>query len=417
MNKNVFLWGLYDFANTPLTAAMGGLFLAQWIVIDNGIPDIWYGGVFTASTILLLLTSPFWGAWSDKIGKRMPFLKWTTYIFIALGILTGLFSTSSLPKMPRVFIVLGLFFLLQYVYQITLIFYNSLMESLSKVKTLGKVAGIGQVFGEAGWLLGPAILLPFAGGMTLLGEPGRAQVFLPATLVLIILGLPMIFWLKEPKVNAPHTKIGFGGLYKDTLRGLKVLFKQNKNVTIFLASFMLVSDALLTANLYFAIFLDQVFKITDFQKFLALGLMEIAAISTATIIGKLGDKYGLKKLLIISCTNLSLMYLLISLSTSLTFTYMLSIIVGIGYGGFYTTSRALLIKISPAARLGEYFGFYSTFQKFASIIGPLTWGAITLWLRDYGVVKYRVATASLVIFMIAGTLLALKVKEVREIAR
>ena len=202
MNKKVFLWALYDFANTPLTVAMGGLFLAQWIVLDNGIDDIWYGGVFTASTILLLITSPFWGAWSDKIGKRIPFLKWTTFIFIIVGILLGVTAVSPIAKVPRVAIVLGLFFIMQYIYQVSLIFYNALMESLSKFKDSGKISGIGEIFGELGWLIGPALLLPFAmGTITIFGEPGRGQVFLPATLMLILLGLPMIFWLKEKGVE------------------------------------------------------------------------------------------------------------------------------------------------------------------------------------------------------------------------
>lgn len=417
MNRNVFLWALYDFANTPLTVAMMGLFLAQWVVIDNGLPDIWYGGVFTASTALLLFTSPFWGTWSDKVGKRLPFLKWTTFIFIILGIAAGLIATSSLPKIPRVAIVLAIFFLLQYTYQITLIFYNALMESLAPMNKMGRLAGIGEIFGELGWLLGPAILLPFSTGViTLFGTPGRAQVFLPATFILIVLGLPMIFWLKERKIARKQTHVASGSVLLETFRGIKYLAKHDKNATIFLISFMFVSDALQTANLYFAIFLDQIFKITDVQKFLALALMEISSISTAMLIGKMGDKHGYKKLMVISSGIICVMYFFISLSSSLTFTYILATLVGVGYGGYYITSRALLVKISPPRRLGEYFGFYSTFQKFSSIVGPLTWGAITFWLSNYGVIKYRVASMALMVLMVIGFILATKVKEKKEVA-
>ncbi len=148
MNKNVFLWGLYDFANTPLTAAIGGLYLAQWIVLDNRLDDIWYGGVFTLATIFLLFTSPFLGAWSDQLGKRKPFLTWMTFILLIAGGLLGIFATSSLPSITRVIIVLFLFFIVQYVYQVSLIFYNSLLKQLSTSKTIGKISGIGQFFGE-----------------------------------------------------------------------------------------------------------------------------------------------------------------------------------------------------------------------------------------------------------------------------
>ncbi len=412
ISKDVFLWALYDFANTPLTTAMGGLFLAQWIVLDNGIADIWYGGVFTLATILLLLTSPFFGAWSDKVGRRMPFLKWTTFIFIFVGVAISLVAVSPLPKIPRVALVLGLFFLMQYVYQVSLIFYNSLLDRLSTSKTRGKVSGIGETFGELGWLLGPAMLLPFAMGyVTLFGESGRAQVFLPATLALIFFGLPMIFWLKESKDNVLPKDVSARAVYKEVIEGFKSLIRQDKNVTNFLLSFMFISDALLTANLYFAIYLDQIFKISDFQKFLVLALMEVVAIFSCLIVGKMSDKYGSKKLLIISCVNLTLIYFLISFTSSLTFTFFLAALVGFGYGGFYTTSRVLLAKLSPPSKLGEYFGFYSTFQKFASIIGPLTWGAVTLLLKNQGELRYRMAILSLSLLMLIGTLIMARVKE------
>ena len=87
--------------------------------------------------------------------------------------------------------------------------------------------------------------------------------------------------------------------------------------------------------------------------------------------------------------------------------------VGLGWGGYYATARALLVNISPAKQLGEYFGFYSTFQKFASIIGPLTWGGITLMLTNYGIIRYRIAIIALVALMIAGTALLTRVNEER----
>lgn len=412
MNKNVFLWGLYDFANTPLTAAIGGLYLAQWVVLDNHIDDIWYGGVFALATILLLITSPFWGAWSDYIGRRMPFISAATVILLVFGSLLGIFAVSSLPPFTRVVLVLILFFGIQYFYQISLIFYNTLLTQLSTPRTVGKISGIGDVFSEVGWLLGPAILLPFATKqITLFGEPGRGQVFFPAVIIFAVLGLPMIFWLKEPRPKSTTKKISFRAVYDKTIQGLKFLIKKDRNTGTSLVAFMFVSDALLTATLYFAIYLDQVFGIGDTQKYLALALLEIAAIPSAYIFGRLSDKFGVKKLLILSCLDLVVAFTLLALSSSLIITYILCFLIGIGFAGFYVTARALLIKISPAERYGEYFGIYSTFQNFASIIGPLIWGIVTLLLKDYGPVRYRIAALSLTVLVGLGTFLFTRVQE------
>lgn len=413
--RNVLLWGFYDFANTPLTLSMGGLFLAQWVVLDNKFADIWYGGTFTLATILLLLTSPFIGAWSDKTGKRMVFLKWSTLVLIITGILIGLISISTIARVPRVIIVLILFFILQYSYQISLIFYNSLLDQLSTSKTRSLISGIGEAFGEMGWLVSAIILLPFANGtITLFGEPGRGQVFLPATLVLVLLGLPMFFWLKEDKQKAKTKKVNLSLVYHDTISGFKSLLKENKNVATFLVGFMFVSDALLTASLYFAIFLDKIYKINDFQKVMALVILEVVSVLSAIIIGKLGDKIGIKKLMIIGCVNLTIVYTAVALTSSLATIYVLSAFIGLGYGAFYTTSRALLLKISPTTKIGEYFGYFSTFQKFASIIGPATWGVILLIFNKYGLWSYRIGVLSLCVLMAIGTFILAKVKNQKE---
>lgn len=412
MSKNVFLWALYDFANTPLIAAIGGLYLGQWIVIDNHLPDIYYGGMFSLASLLLLLTSPFLGAWSDKVGKRMPFINGTTYLLIFIGSLLGFIITSSLPKTLRVVFVLILFFILQYVYQASLIFYDALLTKLSTSKTMGKISGIGEAFAELGWMLGPALLLPFATKtITIFGEPGRGQVFLPAVFALAIFGLPMLFWFKEPKAEVRRENIDLKSISKATFQGLKSLLKKNKNVATFLIAFMLFSDAILTADLYFAIFLDQIYKIPDTQKLLFLVLMEVAAIPSGYLLGKVSDKIGTKKLLVFSCLELIVALSTLSLSSSVPLLYTLSVFIGIGWGGFYATARVLLAKISPPSQLGEYFGFYATFQKLASIIGPLVWGGVTLALNNYGIIRYRIAALALVLLMIIGTIVLTKVKE------
>lgn len=414
MNRNVFLWGLYDFANTPLTAALGGLYLGQWIVLDNQLSDIWYGGVFALVSVLLLITSPFWGAWSDCAGRRKPLLVWSTVVLLVAGALLGLAAISSLPFFTRIVAVLALSFVAQYAYQVSLIPYNALLTQLSTPETVGKISGVGQFFGELGWLLGPMALLPFATGViTLWGEPGRAQVFIPAVLLLALFGLPFVFWFRERNGLSEARRVDLRSVYEKTVQGLKALVRQDRNATLFLVAFMLVSDALLTATLYFAVYMDKVFGIGDVQKVLALVLLEVVAIAGAYVIGRLSDTYGTKRLLVISCWVLFFGLLAFALNSSLLALYVLAAILGAGFAGFYATSRALLIKIAPIVRQGEYFGFYATFQKFASIVGPLAWGATILLLPAYAALNYRVAVLVLALIVLAGTLLMTRVKEAR----
>ena len=70
-----------------------------------------------------------------------------------------------------------------------------------------------------------------------------------------------------------------------------------------------------------------------------------------------------------------------------------------------------MVSLSPKERLGEYFGLYSTFQRFASIIGPLLWGMVTLFLVQYPIFKYRLAGLALIALIIVGTLILKGVRE------
>ena len=199
---NVFLWVLYDFANSFLSAALEGLYFSQWVVIDHGFSDLWYSSVFAASTILLLITAPFLGAWSDALGKRMPFLKVVTVILIIFSLILGVVASSSLPAQPKVMLALVVFFFVQYFYQASLTFYNPLLHVLSQVKTRGIISGIGQMANAFGFILSTGVLLLLMqSNFVLWGEPGRHQVFIPATLLFAFFAFPMLLWYREAKGN------------------------------------------------------------------------------------------------------------------------------------------------------------------------------------------------------------------------
>lgn len=413
MSRNLFSWLVYDAANSFTQVAIGGLFLAQWIILDKGFDDLWYGGIFALATIFVLLTSPFCGAWSDKIGKRLPFVKWFTVFLIIFSGLIAIVAPSVLPDRTRVLIVLAIALVIQYLYQLSMVFYNALLEKVSTMQTRGKISGLGEAFNNFTWILASGILLMFANKkITIFGEPGRAQVFLPSFILSMLLFLPMIFWFKETTIPKSISKrLDLREIYQKTVRGFKDLFSKNKNVGIFLVAFSFVADGLQTIQLYFAIIMDRLYKIDDTQKYYVLTLMFVFVVIGDYILGRISDRRGTKVILVLSCIDLVVIFAFALLSSRLEVLYLLAFLGGIGWGGFYATSRAMLIKISPSLQLGEYFGFYSTFQRFASVTGPVLWGITTLILREYGDAKYRVAGLMLVFLMIAGVFMLKYVKE------
>src|SRR3989344_9639807 len=93
--KKLFLWSLYDFANSIVFINFL-LYFAQWIVVDGGLSDFWYNAIFAIATVLLLLSAPILAAYTDKHGGRKFFLNISTVgTFISYGLAALLASSSE----------------------------------------------------------------------------------------------------------------------------------------------------------------------------------------------------------------------------------------------------------------------------------------------------------------------------------
>jgi len=192
--KNVILWTLYDFANSIVEVVLY-LYFAQWLVIDKGVSDLWFNMIFVGSTILLILTAPFFGTLSDSTGVQKRYLNRTTWLFFLSALLISLVTMFWSGQ----YILAALLFLLaNYFYQLSFTFYNAMLGHLAPPEKQGIISGIGQAGNWVGQIAGLLLSIPLvAGTIYLFGEAGRAQTFLPATIIFILLALPMMLYYKE----------------------------------------------------------------------------------------------------------------------------------------------------------------------------------------------------------------------------
>lgn len=75
------------------------------------------------------------------------------------------------------------------------------------------------------------------------------------------------------------------------------------------------------------------------------------------------------------------------------------------YGSTWTVARAVMSYLSPPARLTHSFSYYTLAERFATFIGPITWGLVILLLVHTGEWRYRVAMASMALFILIGLLI------------
>ena len=82
------------------------------------------------------------------------------------------------------------------------------------------------------------------------------------------------------------------------------------------------------------------------------------------------------------------------------------ILIGVASGPIQASSRTILARMCPPDKITEFFGFFSFSGKITAFAAPLTIGTVTALTGSQ-----RLGIASSLIFMIAGLLLLLKVKE------
>ena len=75
-------------------------------------------------------------------------------------------------------------------------------------------------------------------------------------------------------------------------------------------------------------------------------------------------------------------------------------------GGAQALSRSLYGRMVPKAKSAEFFSFFSVSGKFAGIIGPLVFGAVSQLFNNS-----RLGIISLIVFFISGAILLTRVDE------
>ena len=118
----IISWAFYDLANTLFSLNIISLHFALWVVNDMGGKDSHYGYANVVSMALVLATAPLLGQISDQTQRRVPFLIVTTCLCVVFTFFLGTWV---------LLISLIIFGVANYMFQSGLIFYDSMLTSIS----------------------------------------------------------------------------------------------------------------------------------------------------------------------------------------------------------------------------------------------------------------------------------------------
>lgn len=393
--KNVIIWSLYDFANSFVFITFL-IYFSKWLVVNNGFSDFWYNATFIIGSIGLVFFAPWLGSKADKIHSGQKYLALSTFgcfLFYTLAIVSAIGGLNLF--FTALFFGLGNFF-----YQLSFVFYNPILKNISTESNRGKISGFGFFANYLGQISGVLISLPFVSGKISLGVDSLIAPLIPATLIFILLALPLIFKKElfknyENNGSPPNSEIS-------QFKALKII-SLVPGVLAFLIAFFLFNDAITTITNNFSIFTSALFKVSDTAISTIILLVIAAAGVGAWGWGFVSDKIGSRKTLIIILSLWAVIIPIISQINQFSILLVFGVIAGLLLGGTSSLSRQILISLVPKEKLNYGFGIYAISERASTFFGPLAW-SIVLSFSDY-----RWAMLSMTIFLVISVFLVRKI--------
>lgn len=378
-------------ASISLVVPFMPIFVEQLGIEQNQVA--FYAGLaISVSAVSAALVSPIWGILADKYGRKPMMIRAGLAMTITMG---------GLAFVPNIYWLIFLR-LLNGVFTGFVPNATALIASQVPKDKSGYALGTLSTGVVAGTLTGP-----FVGG--LVAEIfGIRNVFLLIGGFLFLAALLTIFFIKEDfqpiaKEKAIPTKELLGSIKHSHLL-----------ISLFLTTFVIQFSAQSIGPIL-ALYVRDLGQTENllFVSGLIVSSMGFSSMMSAGILGKLGDKVGNHRLLVVAQIYSVIIYILCAHATSPLQLGLYRFLFGLGTGALIPGVNALLSKLTPKSGISRIFAFNQVFFYLGGVIGPMAGSAVAGYL-GYHAVFY--ATAACVAFSCLCNLVQfrslLKVKEI-----
>jgi|TARA_B100001971_G_scaffold202724_1_gene216811 UMF1 family MFS transporter len=407
--KKVFNFALYDFANSAFTTIIitfiFATYFAKQIAPNTVLGQSYWGWTIGLVGFLVAIAGPFIGSFADKKNKILFFLRFFSLLCI--------FFTSLLwfakPFQNYLLYTLVIVGIANFFYELSLIFYNSLLKDISKSKNLGKSSGLGFALGYIGGIatLFISIKLFIDNDNLPFGLSKEESQNIRATAILVsawflLFSSPFLFFFKKKLKKINKSALSNFSELKNLIwnRGLKTLGK-------FLIARMLYADGLNAIIVMGGIFAVGVFNLQIKELLILSVLMNITAFIGAFVGGLANDKYGSKIVIITSLLGLIFSSSVILFVYSKQFFFIMAAINGLFIGPIQSASRVMITSLLDNNNQGKGFGLFATSGKLTSFIGPLLVSTVT-FLSD----SQRIGFSSAIVLLVAGLVILINIRKI-----
>jgi MFS transporter, UMF1 family len=382
--RSVFGWVSYDLASNLFTMGIVSMFFAAWVreMVGAERADTVWGAITSVSYAIVFFLSPVLGAMSDRARNRKPFLIVATLVCVGF---TALLGRDGLVLSAGFFVVANIGYLA------CLQFYDALLPEVSTEENRGRIGGMGVAFGYIG------SFVPVTLGLVL-GTEDKPRLFLLLAAMYLVLALPCFIWVRERGNPHPRPIFRLSAIRESARETVRTLRsgKEYPGLTRFLVGRVFYTDAINTVIIIMMLFTINVAVANGFtavegerQGLFVMGFALFFAVAGGFFWGWTVDRVGPRAALhaVLFCwiavfTGVAAIGIL---ALPLGVLYGVAAAAGFSLGGVWASDRIFMLRLTPAHRIGEFYGLYGMVGRFSAITGPLTWLlTFELMVRGFG---------------------------------
>jgi DHA1 family multidrug resistance protein-like MFS transporter len=356
--RNLFICCLGAFATSAALSQIVPilpLYIEQLGVQDKSQIEMWSGFSFGCTTLVLALVSPFWGKMADNYGRKLMLLRASlgmAIVVICMGFVQNLYQLVALRLL-----------------QGTIAGFNSGAITLIATQTAKE---------RAGWALGTlstgsvggALLGPLIGGY-LAEVMGLRSVFFAMGLFLMIAFILTLIFVKEDFVKKEACRLSFHEIC-GRLPDRRLL------LSMFVTTFIL-SLALFTIEPIVTVYIDALSPSNDHIALisgLVFSASGIASMLAAPWLGKLSDKIGAHKVILVALITASCLFIPQAFVRNEWQLMALRFLLGLSTGALLPSINTLLKQCIPNDVAGQVFGYNQMAQFLGTFSGAVAGGQI-----------------------------------------
>jgi len=412
-------WATYDWAvssvQTTIMVAVFPVYFAN--IAKNQLPGSRATqAIATANTIVavvLAILSPVLGAVSDYAAAKKRMLG--ASMLVGAAAVAGMFFVQEGDYL----FALVLFVISLIGAAASTVFYDALLPHIAAPDEIDRVSSAGYAVGYVGggvllalnlaWILKPALFgLPHGPAINESAKTLPTRLALLSVAVWwVVFSIPLFRRVPEPpRTREPDESGGRRAILAAFVRVLETFraLRGYKQAFLMLLAFMIYNDGIQTIQRMASPYGKEL-GIADSVLIASILIVQFVGFPFAFLFGALAERIGAKRAIFIGLLVYAGISVLGYYMRTAAHFILLAVLLAAVQGGTQALSRSLFASLIPSHKSGEFFGFYSVFEKFASIFGPLLF-----WATIAATGNSRNAILSVIAFFAVGAVVLSRVK-------